>query len=205
MSDLHGETRGYLESSRAVIVGQERLAEGFANFFDDQSDYARTARLFRDVSQLLSNHGRQPYDEAYRHTVADPITRFNVLFPECEELAKKRAKKALDYDLAKTKVRREIDKPSSDPNRLPDLEKEAKYAEEIYEDLNSLLIEGIEHMCQISSDYSRPSLNAHLRLSQQWTSDVHRQVDGLRITNRAQHDDIDQALTELKALPILNM
>lgn len=206
MSDLHSESRQFLESYRAMVAGQERLAEGFIGFFEYNEEGVRSSQRFKDISQTLSSQGRQQFDEAYRKTVTDPITRLNVVFPEASELAKKRERKLMDYDLAKTRTRREIDKPSKDPNRLPDLEKEELVAKKIYDEVNNLLVEGMNQTIDISSDYTKGSLRAHLMLQYRWAKDLDQRMGTLRSVGQVNADrEIDQALTELKSLTVLNM
>ncbi|PJF16728.1 BAR adaptor protein Hob3 [Paramicrosporidium saccamoebae] len=116
---LHREAKAYLDSVRAVALGQERVAAGMASLFDEGSPAARQARMYKDITELLATHGRHDFDEAFRAAVIDPITRYGILFPECEELSKRRTAKLLDYDAARSKVRRATDKPLSDAEKLP--------------------------------------------------------------------------------------
>lgn len=58
-------------------------------------------------------------DEVFRTTVLEPFGRFCSYFPEVNEAIKRRQKKLLDYDTQRSKVRKLIDKPSEDPQKLP--------------------------------------------------------------------------------------
>ncbi len=116
---LHGETKAYLDSMRAAIMGQERVAAGMTAFFDEGSKGARQARLFKDIVDMMATHSRHEFDENYRASVMEPVTRFGILFLECEELIRRREKRRLDYDSVKGKVRHCVDKPSRDVERLP--------------------------------------------------------------------------------------
>jgi amphiphysin len=58
-------------------------------------------------------------DTAYRTTVLEPMGRYCSYFPEINEAIKSRQKKLLDYDSARAKVRKLVDRPSEDPQRLP--------------------------------------------------------------------------------------
>lgn len=51
--------------------------------------------------------------------VIEPLARYVSYFPEVNEAIKRRNKKLLDYDAQRSKVRKLIDKPSEDPQRLP--------------------------------------------------------------------------------------
>lgn len=58
-------------------------------------------------------------DKAFRTAVLEPLARFCSYFPEVNEAVKRRQKKLLDYDAHRAKVRKLVDKPSEDPQRLP--------------------------------------------------------------------------------------
>lgn len=49
----------------------------------------------------------------------EPLGRYVSYFPEVNEAIRRRQKKLLDYDSSKTKVRKLVDRPSDDPQRLP--------------------------------------------------------------------------------------
>lgn len=55
----------------------------------------------------------------FRGTLLDPLNLFIHHFSEVNEVIKKRNNKLLDYDAARTKVRKLVDKPSEDPTKLP--------------------------------------------------------------------------------------
>lgn len=58
-------------------------------------------------------------DETFRTTVLDPLGKLVAVFPEFNEAMKKRERKMLDYDRARSAVKKLVDSPSSDPTRLP--------------------------------------------------------------------------------------
>ena len=58
-------------------------------------------------------------DQPFRTTVLDPLGKMNAYFPVINEHISKRNKKLLDYDAARSKVRKLTDKPSDDPTKLP--------------------------------------------------------------------------------------
>ena len=49
----------------------------------------------------------------------EPLGKMNAYFPVINEHISKRNKKLLDYDAARSKVRKLTDKPSDDPTKLP--------------------------------------------------------------------------------------
>jgi hypothetical protein len=58
-------------------------------------------------------------DEAYSITVIEPLARYCATFPDVNEAIKRRQKKLLDYESHRLKVRKLVEKPSDDPQRLP--------------------------------------------------------------------------------------
>lgn len=201
---LHREAKAYLDAVRAVALGQERIAAGMASLFEEGSVAARQARSYKDITELLATHGRQDFDEAYRSTIMDPITRFGILFHETDDLIKKRSAKLLDYDAISTKVRRVTDKPSSDSEKLPRLEAEEQQKRELYEEVNDLLISGIPQLIDNRVSYLDPSLIAACSLQSKLAEDIYRQVEVLSATSISEAD-IDHTLRDLRKLPLLNM
>lgn len=117
---LHRAAKKYLDSVRAVVLLQERLAVTLESSFSphDTAAFAQTSSFKRVAGEIATNT-KQQWDEAYRVTVLDPVARFGILFPECQELGKRRSAKLLDYDAARSKSRKAIEKPSGDSARLP--------------------------------------------------------------------------------------
>lgn len=73
----------------------------------------------------------------------EPMARFCSYFPEINEAIKNRQKTLSDYDSAKSKVRKLVDKPSEDPQRLPRVSKTSiccNYRTQLYHRLNKRLI-----------------------------------------------------------------
>lgn len=121
---LHKEAKAYLDSLRVVALGQEHLATELASSLErngskSMGNGSRKAKQYRELLASLGAADRHDFDEAYRATVLDPIVRFGIIFPECEELCKKRADKLLDYDSTRSKTRKALDKPSKDSEKLP--------------------------------------------------------------------------------------
>jgi hypothetical protein len=57
-------------------------------------------------------------DSTYRITVMEPIGKLVGILPFINDAIKKRNKKLLDYDAARSKVKRLVEKPSDDPSKL---------------------------------------------------------------------------------------
>jgi bridging integrator 3 len=58
-------------------------------------------------------------DAPYRATVLEPIGKLCSYNSEVNNAISKRNKKALDYDAARSKVKKLVDKPSDDTTKLP--------------------------------------------------------------------------------------
>jgi hypothetical protein len=58
-------------------------------------------------------------DGPYRTTIMEPLGKMNAYFPIINEHIAKRSKKMLDYDSARSKQRKLIEKPSEDTTKLP--------------------------------------------------------------------------------------
>lgn len=116
IEDLHKEAKAYLDSVRAVTLIQSRLSNELSTL---SPDLERLARQFRDANASVGEGGRKRFDEAFRTAVLDPVGRYGIIFPECEHIIKSRNERLLDYDAARAKVRKSIDRPSGDAERLP--------------------------------------------------------------------------------------
>lgn len=124
IEDLHKEAKAYLDSVRAVTLIQARLSNELSTL---SSDLERSACQFRDANARVGEGGRKRFDEAFRTAVLDPVGRYGVLFPECEQIIRSRNEKLLDYDSARAKVRKSIDKPSGDAEKLPKVHGQKHY------------------------------------------------------------------------------
>lgn len=119
MDTLHKEAKGYLDSLRAVSLGQEMLASNIEALLPEGSEGRPLARRFGDTAKACGGAGRQQFEEAYRATVLESITRYATLFSAGEDYCKKRSSKLLDFDAARSKLRKALDRPNNDPEKLP--------------------------------------------------------------------------------------
>jgi amphiphysin len=116
---LAKEAKGYLDSMRAMTTAQVRIATTMESFYDETAPMGTSGIEYKRVIEKLDDEARTNLDTAYRSTVLDPLGRYVSYFPEVNEAIKRRQKKLLDYDSSKAKVRKLVDKPSEDPQRLP--------------------------------------------------------------------------------------
>ncbi|KAG8688453.1 BAR adaptor protein Hob3, partial [Ceratobasidium sp. 395] len=119
---LQKESKAYLDAMRAMTAAQTRLAETIDTFYaaaDKASEGAMAGHAYkRSVDDLDAGVTRE-LDAPYRTTVLEPVGKMCAYFPVINEGIAKRNKKLLDYDAARSKVRKLVDKPSEDPTKLP--------------------------------------------------------------------------------------
>ncbi|NOU62409.1 hypothetical protein ELS83_21745, partial [Marinifilum sp. JC070] len=129
---LQKEAKGFLDSLRAVTASQTTIAEVISNLYDDSKYVAgggyNVGNYYLQCVQDFDSETVKQLDGPLRETVLDPITKFSTYFKEIEEAIKKRDHKKQDFDAAKAKVRRLVDKPAKDASKLPRAEKELSLA-----------------------------------------------------------------------------
>ena len=123
-----------------MTAAQSRIADTLETFYgaaDQTSEGAMAAHAYkRSVDDLDGGFGRElvryyycrsipqlfnacVQDVPYRTTISEPLGKMCAYFPVINEHISKRNKKLLDYDAARSKVRKLTDKPSDDPTKLP--------------------------------------------------------------------------------------
>lgn len=166
-SKLLKETKGYLDSLRQVTSSQVNIAEIVANLYEDSkniSQYGNVGSYYLQAVQEFDQETVKQLDGPFRETVLDPINKFSQYFVEIEEAIKKRSHKKQDYEQAKSKVRRLIDKPAKDANKLPRAERELQMAKDIYDDLNNQLKTELPQLVGLRVPYFDPSFEALVKI-----------------------------------------
>ena len=107
--------------SLAIFATQERIATNFGTILTEASltTASKQANKLADLLKILDSQSRVEYDETFRATVLEPLTHYAVLFPDINDVVKKRNNKLLDYDAARSRTKKLVDKPSSDATKLP--------------------------------------------------------------------------------------
>ena len=82
---------------------------------------SNTVTRYKEEMVKVDEVSRPEYDEAYRKTVLEPLTNFSLFFPEINEIITKRSHKLLDYDAAKSKVKKLVESPSEDSKKLAEV------------------------------------------------------------------------------------
>ncbi|ODV97357.1 hypothetical protein PACTADRAFT_49087 [Pachysolen tannophilus NRRL Y-2460] len=163
---LQKETKGYLDSLRAVTASQVTIAEIVSNLYEDSKDsaYGDVGSYYLQAVQDFDQETVKQLDGPFRETVLDPVTKFCSYFTEIDEAIKKRAHKKVDYEQCKAKVRRLIDKPSKDAAKLPRAEKELALAKDIFEDLNNQLKTELPQLIGLRVPYFDPTFEALIKI-----------------------------------------
>ena len=103
-------------------------------------------------------------DGPFRETVLDPITKFSSYFKEIDDAIKKREHKKQDFDAAKAKVRRLIDKPAKDASKVPRAEKELQMAKDVFDFLNDQLKAELPQLIALRVPYYDPSFESLVKI-----------------------------------------
>ena len=110
------ESKHYLDAIRNLTAAQRRIAHTLGRFIEPLSP---AMMQYGKVMDKLDEDFRAELDTGFRNAILDPLARLCSYYPVVDEAIKRRNKKALDYDSQRSKVRKLIDKPSEDPNKLP--------------------------------------------------------------------------------------
>eukprot|EP00835_Amoeboradix_gromovi_P006461 NODE_764_length_4412_cov_0.313935.p3 type:complete len:182 gc:universal NODE_764_length_4412_cov_0.313935:3360-3905(+) len=114
-----GGSKTLLDSTRAVGIAQSDMSEMLYNLFDETDLKKPVAARYKLMIQQLDNEVRQTMDEPFRKNILDPVNKYAASFQFFDELIKKRSRKLIDYDAARTKVRKLTDAPSTDTTKMP--------------------------------------------------------------------------------------
>ncbi|ORZ38951.1 hypothetical protein BCR44DRAFT_70706 [Catenaria anguillulae PL171] len=214
---LHRESKGYLDSLRALSLAQSRMAMTIDAFYDDAQPLSPAARQYKTVIDHLEDQVRTTVDTEYRTTVLDPLGRFVEYFPDYNEAIKKRGHKLLDFDAVRAKHRKLVEKPSDDPSRLPRAEEEVNEARRMFEALNVPLKDELPKVLALRTTYLEPTFEALVKLQYAYYSQALHALDGLqgqlvaagvRADNPEQADRalegvVEQTLAEMRGLGIV--
>ncbi|KAK9455256.1 hypothetical protein V1511DRAFT_488120 [Dipodascopsis uninucleata] len=173
---LQKEAKGYLDSLRAMTASQTRIAETIDAFYGESGANDGVSRYYRTAVEDLDADTVKALDGPYRATVLEPISRFCSYFPDINEAIKKRNHKLLDYDALRSKVKKLVDKPSDDVQKLPKAERDAEMAKEIYEELNHQLITELPQLIDLRVPYLDPSFEALVKIQLRFCSEAYARM-----------------------------
>ncbi|CAG8438767.1 3558_t:CDS:2 [Funneliformis caledonium] len=189
---------------------QLRIAETIGHFYEDSTDKSLVGNKYKDAIVKLDENCRRFLDEPYRQTVTEPILRFCTYFPGINETIKRRDNKLLDYDRQRAKVRKLVDKPSDDPNKLPRAEQAANEANELYETLNSQLCKELPNLIDLRVPYIDPTFEAFVKIQLKFCQESYDNLNSLQEdfppSNERQVDaKVEAVLQQMRDLAICGM
>jgi len=200
---------------RAMTSAQTRIADHISAFYsaaDRTSEGAIAAHAYKQSATELESVISRELDAPYRTTILEPIGKMNAYFPVINEHISKRNKKLLDYDAARSKVNKLVDKPSDDPTKLPKAQQECDDAKEIFDILNQQLIAEIPQLLDLRIPYFDPSFEAMIRMQCKFAEEGYEKMGGVqRYFEENVRDDyaagqldaqVENVLQEMKELSI---
>ncbi|KAJ1036169.1 hypothetical protein NDA18_000035 [Ustilago nuda] len=180
VTSLQKEAKAYLDAIRSLASSQSRIAEAVDGFYTDSSDAAMSANAYRRAVDELDTKTAKEIDAPYRATVLEPIGKLASYFPEANKIIEKRNKKLLDYDAARSKHRKLVDKPSDDPTKLPKAEKELEDARVIFETLDEQIKGELPQLVDLRVPYLDPSFEAMVRMQAKFAEDGYEKLGGVQ-------------------------
>lgn len=212
---LQKETKAYLEAMKSMTGAQARLAATIDTFYgaaDRNSDGAMAGHAYKRSVEDLDAAITREFDQPYRTTILEPVGKMCSLFPMVNETIAKREKKMLDYDSARSRLRKLIDKPSEDPTKLPKAQQEHDEAKEIFDMLNDQLIAELPQLLDLRIPYFDPSFEAMIRMQVKFAEEGYEKLGGVqRYFSESVRDDyaagqldaqVEGVLQEMKELSI---
>ncbi|KAF9227197.1 BAR-domain-containing protein [Gyrodon lividus] len=198
---LQKDSKTYGDAVRAMTAAQARLAETIETFYgasDRTSDGAMAGHAFKSAVEDLDGSIQRELDAPYRTCIMEPLGKMNAYFPVINEHVAKRNKKLLDYDSARSKLRKIIDKPSEDPTKLPKAQQEHDDAKEVFELLNDQLIAELPQLLDLRVPYFDPSFEAMIRMQCKFAEEGY---EGMSAVQRYFSDNVrdDYAAGQLDA------
>jgi len=209
---LQKESKGYLDSLRAMTASQMRIAETIDAFYGDAGAKDGVSRSYKQAVDELDTETIKALDGPYRKTVLEPIMRFNNYFTDVNECIKKRNHKLLDYDATRAKVKKLVEKPDKDPAKLPRAERESELAKTAYETLNDQLCTELPQLIDLRVPYLDPSFEALVKIQLRFCAEAYSRMaqvqQYLDPDTREQYaqghldSNVEQVLAEIRELSI---
>jgi len=86
----------------------------------------------------------------------------------------------IDYDAARSKLRKLIDKPSEDPTKLPRAQQEHDDAKEVFDMLNDQLIAELPQLLDLRVPFFDPSFEAMIRMQCKFAEEGYEKMGGVQ-------------------------
>jgi len=212
---LQKESKAYLDAMKGMTSAQARLGSTIEMFYgsaDATSEGAMAGNAFkRSAEELEAAIGRE-LDAPYRTTILEPIGKMCAYFPIVNETITKRGKKLLDYDAARSKLRKVQEKPGDDGTKLPKAQQEHDETKEIFDAMNEQLIAELPQLVDLHVPYFDPSFEAMIRMQCKFAEEGYEKLSGVqRYFPDSVRDDyasgqldaqVEAVLQEMKSLTI---
>lgn len=238
---LQKELKQYLNTLRVISGAQENVSEVLGAYFgkkeyageeegSTKSKNVSIAQEYHQVMKRINSECIEQLEQPYFQTVINPIARFNSYFIEINEAIKKRNHKQLDYDALRTKVRKLEENPPESPpvvttasieehrayvKKLAENQQQLETAEQVYENINSLLKEELPRLINLRIPFFDPSFESFVKLQLLFFSENFKHLNELqeKIDTRTRQDyvegklenRIDDVLVKMKELNITGM
>lgn len=180
---LQKDSKHYWDAMRAMTSAQARIAESLEVFYgasDKTSEGGMAAHAYkRSVDDLDGSFSRE-MDSPFRTTISEPLGKMCAYFPIVNEHIAKREKKMLDYDAARSRLRKLIEKPSEDPTKLPRAQQEHDETKEVFEMLNEQLIAELPQLLNLRVPYFDPSFEAMIRMQSKFAEEGYEKLSGVQ-------------------------
>ncbi|KAH9929508.1 BAR-domain-containing protein [Epithele typhae] len=149
---LQKAAKGYSDAMKAMTGTQGRLADTIDVFYRSPLPH--------------DHHG--------------PLGKMNAIFPVVNEQIGKRNKKLLDYDSARSRMNKLIQKPSDDPTKLPRAQQEHDETKEVFDLLNEQLISELPQLLDLRIPYFDPSFEAMIRMQCKFAEEGYEKLGGVQ-------------------------
>ncbi|KAJ3149358.1 hypothetical protein HDU89_003720 [Geranomyces variabilis] len=205
--NLHREAKGYLDAVRGTTLAQQRIAETINAFYEEGSPLGYAGAQYKLAVNRVDEQARAELDANYRVAVLDPLGKLVATFPDFNEARKIRAKKLLDFDRVRSNVRKLVERPSDDPQRLPRAEQEANAAREVYSHYNDLLTTEIPKLVAMRVPYLDPCFTALVKSQVKFNDSAYQHLDTIRAAfpndeGRSLESQIEDVLLQMRELSI---
>ncbi|CAG8499710.1 2652_t:CDS:2 [Diversispora eburnea] len=178
---LHKETKGYLESLRAMNSAQVRISDTIEHFYEESSENAMIGKKYKEAFDILERDCKSCLVSFWIETVSEPIARLCSYFPHVNDNIKKREKKLLDSDAHRAKVQKLVYKSSSeDQTKLARAEEAANTARELYESLNNQLVNELPRFIDLRVPYIDPTFEALVKIQLKFCRENHDKLSSLQ-------------------------
>jgi len=181
--NLQKDAKAYLDAMRAMTAAQARLASTIDTFYgaaESGSEGAMAGHAYKRAVDDLDNSINREFDAPYRTTVLEPVGKMCSFFPMINETITKRDKKLLDYDAARSRLRKLIDKPSEDPTKFPKAQQENDETKEAFDLLNDMLRAELPLLLDERIPYFDPSFEAMIRMQVKFAEEGYEKLGGVQ-------------------------